>query len=232
MLFDNLAKTTGGVWAASPSQWQGQQFATDGDAYELAGITLWVSRSASPGDARLSLFTSAGTPATPGTLLASMTLSTITSGSLQAATFTPTGTVSLGAGTTYWAVLDSLTPGTTFSWAWTSDNTGAGAGFSSAWAESTNAGVSWTPYPTSPHQMSVDAIRVVPEPATWVLASVGIGVCGVLHRLRIRRRRTPCTGFAFAPGFRVQSADLPRPIGRRDSRSPASRERGGRDSAP
>src|SRR5205823_9530935 len=104
------------------------------------------------GQATLSVYTES--VLTPGTLVGTLTSPTSFTSSTSETTFTASG-IPLAANTTYWVVLQ-VNSGA-FNWAWTTDNTGSGVGYTHTWGESDDAGTSWQTYNVYPLQMRVTA---------------------------------------------------------------------------
>lgn len=87
--------------------------------------------------------------------MGTLTLSgTISDTDPQDTTFTASG-ITLAANTTYWVVLGA-TAGDLFSWSYTADNSGVGAGFSVDWASSSDSGASWSSFSDGPYKMKVE----------------------------------------------------------------------------
>ena len=166
-LYDNLSGSAAGDGSTSGSAWLGNQFSTAGGNYVLNSVTIkFVGTPSAP---QVALYNDSGDN-TPGTT--------------QLAILTHTGIFTAGDNTfsssyadwlsdaNYWIVLRN---GGTWQY---SALTPTGPGSSTAWAQSNNSGVNWGGQSDAPYQMQVMATAVVPEPATWALAAVGLGIAG------------------------------------------------------
>ena len=154
LLSDNLSATTSSSEAASGSTVLTASFATDDSTYNLTSVTLLLANP-SAGQARLDLYSDGGLE--PGSLVASLTPPDSYSDTLAETTFTASD-VSLSPNTTYWIVLSADSG--EFDWAWTSDNTGNGAGFQHTWGQSDDAAVTWFTSDSFSTQFNVAATPV------------------------------------------------------------------------
>lgn len=154
VLSDNLSATTTSTEAATGSSWLTASFATGDATYSLTSVTLLLANPLA-GQARLDLY-SDGT-LEPGSLLGTLTPPDSYSSSLDSATFTASD-LTLAPNTTYWLVLSADSG--EFDWAWTTDNTGSGAGFLRTWGQSDDAGVTWFTIDTFPTQFTVTTTAV------------------------------------------------------------------------
>jgi hypothetical protein len=185
ILSDNLSASPSGAEAATGSTWLTASFGTDASQYVLDSITLLLANPTA-GNAEVDVYNDGGLQ--PGSLIAILAAPALFSTTPAQTTFTANGTT-LSANSTYWAVLKATSG--QFDWSWTSDNTGAGAGFQGAWGISTDAGATWFTYDVFPLQFSVSATPVTaatPEPGTLALSVAG-GLAGAAAMF-LRRKRT------------------------------------------
>lgn len=186
VLFGNLDRTRGGSIPATTVLWQAQQFTTDGVAYQLDHIVLFMKRVSESGNASVSIWSDVSS--LPGTPLYPLVLNDLEgyTESLSETQFTPSLAVHLDANSTYWVVLQSADAGSEFEWSFTLDETGSGAGFSPRWSELNPApGGSWYAMELDPYQMqvTVTALSAVPEPASAAF------LCGLIGSGLLLRRR-------------------------------------------
>ncbi len=175
----------GDYWAAS-------SFGTGTQSWLLYSVTLFMSASsqtAAQVDIYKAVTATVTPPSTqPGSLYATLTSPAKSGTTLEEYTFTPSGSVSLDANSTYWVVLHALGI-QEVEWAYTpvgctscgsSDITG---GFQNNWRYSDNGGASWNfaNNDTGAFMMRVDAI---PEPSTLML----FGATALLLGLGYRRQ--------------------------------------------
>jgi hypothetical protein len=154
VLSDNLSALTNSTEAATGSSWLTASFATDAATYSLTSVTLLLANPIA-GQARLDLY--ADGTLEPGSLLGTLTPPDSYSSTLDSNTFTASD-ITLSPNTTYWLVLSADSG--EFDWAWTTDNTGNGAGFQRTWGQSDDAGVTWFTIDTFPTQFTVTATAV------------------------------------------------------------------------
>jgi hypothetical protein len=154
VLSDNLAASTAGTEAATGSTWLTASFATDDATYSLTSVTLLLANP-SAGQARLDLYSDGNLE--PGSLLGTLTSPDSYPCTLDSATFLASD-ITLTPNTTYWLVLSANCG--EFDWAWTTDNTGSGAGFQHTWGQSDDAGVTWFTIDSFPTQFTVTATAV------------------------------------------------------------------------
>lgn len=149
-LSDNLSKATSGTESSTVSRWLAASFRTDSSgANHLTSVTLLLANT-EPGTAALELYSDAGLE--PADLVATLTSPESYSSTPEPAIFTASGPA-LESGTTYWLVLRAISGA--FAWAWTADNTGAGAGFQTAWDSSEESGAAWFAQDVYPLQLKV-----------------------------------------------------------------------------
>jgi hypothetical protein len=156
ILSDNTSRTTAGVETATTTRWLAASFSTDASSYYLTSVTLLLANT-SPGAASLYLYSEGGLE--PGSLIAALTSPGSYSGTPAATTFTSAGTPLLPS-TTYWLVL--VPASGTFTWSWTADNTGDGAGFLHTWGDTSDSGASWYSCDNYATQFTVNASTTVP----------------------------------------------------------------------
>lgn len=141
--FDDLASTNAGTVSANNTNWLAGRYSTDNSTYSSLTATLLLAAQ-SLGGANLDLYSDGGSM--PGALIASFTSPrSYLFNLLDNASFTLSG-VSLAANTNYWIVLHCATGA--FKWGWTSD-------LSASWAQSPNAGSTWTGLTIHPPQFRV-----------------------------------------------------------------------------
>jgi hypothetical protein len=179
ILSGNLSGATGGTEAASGDTWLTAGFGTDASTYKLTAVTLLLSNPTT-GKAELDIYDDGGLQ--PGSLVGTLDSPSSYSSGLTATTFTTSG-INLSANSNYWVVLKATSG--EFDWAWTTDNTGTGAGFQGTWGNSSDAGSTWFTYGIYPTQMSVSvAPTAVPEPGSLALCGAGAVVLLLQHRYR------------------------------------------------
>jgi len=168
---DNTSLSSAGTNEVSGDAWLAASFTVD--ALDGEGLLATLVGSTQAGSASLALYSSDASGLIPDSALATFTAVNSTDGTLN---FSLSG-LTLGSGT-YWAVLSNATGSS--EWSWTADSVGAGTGFTGAWANSDDAGVTWFSNSTLyPLQLRM-AVSTVPEPGSWLLGLVGlIGVAGL-----------------------------------------------------
>ncbi len=149
-LSSNLANTTAGVESASGNRWLAASFTSGTSAHTLNSVSLLLANPV-VGSAQAFIYSSSTLE--PASLVATLTSPATYSASLGPTVFTAPGGVGLAANTSYWVVLRSISG--QFNWAWTSVNTGTGAGFKNLWAVSDDAGAAWWFHDIYTTQMSV-----------------------------------------------------------------------------
>lgn len=173
--YDNLSYVTGDTATASGDTWLAQALTTDSNSYVLRTVTLLLAADDTP---TVSIYSD--NDGTPDTLISALSLSSNYSSSVGNVTFSSSG-LTLSANTTYWVV---LTDSVSASWAWTTSNSGNGTAFSTASAESDDAGSTWFIADSYPYQMSVsDTVSSVPIPASLpLLFSALTGMVAIARR--------------------------------------------------
>ncbi len=150
-LSNNLSQATGGTENASGARRLSASFKTDAAAYQLSAITLLLANPTT-GTATVSIYSDGKLE--PGSLVGALTSPASYSSNLALATFGG-NSIPLAANTTYWVVLQANSG--SFDWAWSADDTGAGAGFLHTWGVSEDSGAFWWSYDRFPTQFSVVA---------------------------------------------------------------------------
>lgn len=192
-LSDNLNAKTYYTELINGSTFITAGFQTDNSSYTLTSVTALMQQDA-PGTLRFSLYSNAAQPSAnnlefqPGTLLGTLTAPGTYSKTLGQVTFSGSNLL-LSPDTKYWLVM-SAPAGGTYEWAYASDDTGSGAGFSPSWGISTNAGQSWFTDSLQPMQMRVtaDPISSTPEPSVASLLLLGLTL-GAPMSLRLSSHR-------------------------------------------
>lgn len=183
VLTDNLGNASGGSFPVSDAQFQAQQFKTGNADFNLSAVTLLMLRSSESGEALVQIWTdTGGDPAEPDLAVHTLTSPASYSSSLASTLFTTTG-FQLAANSSYWVVLSAAGGGGEFEWSFTSDASGAGAGFSTEWRESLTSGDIWSGGSDEPYQMKIEG-AAIPEPA----APAALSALAVLSAVWLRRR--------------------------------------------
>lgn len=180
VLFDNIGKLPDASGVANLTEWQAQQVTTDANSYNLLDVALLLAMT-TPGTASLELYSD--NTGAPGISLHTLTSPGSYSETAAATTFTSTG-YTLTSNSTYWVVLKAADSGV-FDWNYTTDDTGAGVGFSTIWAYTDNSGSTWETDVTAPYQMTVN-VEVIPEPSCAMLLTLGFSL--VYFRRRFSNR--------------------------------------------
>jgi len=133
----------------------------------------------------------------PGTKIADLTQNgSFGVSSFNNVEFDAVGTVTLNANTSYWFTLEAFSSDGSGSVDWQYANTitpSSGTGSLSYYASSTD-GLTWSSIPVSapyntPFLIQVNGSTAVPEPATWLLGTIGLSTMLVVSRQwRMRRR--------------------------------------------
>lgn len=171
-LSDNTDQAASGeTVVVDASNWVGASFISD-QTYTSATLSATVLASGLS-SATLSLYSSDSSGLIPGSWLADLAL---TSSDSSSASYT-LGSLSLTASRSYWLVLHNDSG--TSQWSWTTSSDGSGSGFTSIWANSDDAGLSWftnsTLYPVQVAiKLNADSTSSVPEPAPWQLSLVAL----------------------------------------------------------
>lgn len=185
VLADNLGSGVAGSSKLTASRWQAQAFQTQSNAYILNRIELPLYRTGTTaGTYEVSIYTNnSGVPGTlvSGAQLSDQTSNLTTSSAIRSFAISWT----LNPNTNYFLVLSGTgITASDVSWDYT-DGTVAAIGFPSGYSRSTNGGVTWSAPSEFPEQMM--RITAVPEPSTYILSLVTVGVfAGVAKRKRRR----------------------------------------------
>lgn len=189
VVYDSLASEADGAAQLSTngvSSWNfGAQQFNSGANSALSQVALSLFRVGTGGSYSVQLWSStvvSGT-AVPGSFLA-----TLGSGSTSAlATFPSTvtfnPTTSISPNTNYWVVFDATAVGSGQAyWNYTGSPVGTGVATSSFFK--TDDGDGWTQ--AYGEYRGIMAVQAVPEPTTYALAAIGLGLAGLV---RARRRK-------------------------------------------
>lgn len=180
-LFDNLNRSPEDTSAFGTTSGLAQRFTTDNQAYDLSSVTLKLFAIPNPPN-EMSVQLRAGDASKPlNTILGTLTRSS-NYALVGEVTFSATG-LTLAPNSDYWI---SIFGGAGSAWQWfrSTNDTGSGVGFQTNWSTSTNSGVTWGSGGSSdPFKMRVTATPV-PEPGTWITATVSIAVGAIIARRR------------------------------------------------
>ncbi|MFI5458258.1 MAG: choice-of-anchor R domain-containing protein [Isosphaerales bacterium] len=175
-----------------------QEFNTGSPATSLDRIFANIGNydSGTNGDFQLTatlLADSAGTPS--GSPLVSFTFNvgSIPTSGFANVEFDPVGTFNLAASTNYWFVLSGSSPSDGsggVNWNYTDSTITSGPGSLPQFNNSYDGGATWNgPFSGGPYLVQVNGVLSVPEPAGWVLGSIGFAaVLGLARWSRSRRR--------------------------------------------
>ncbi|MGE0862021.1 MAG: choice-of-anchor R domain-containing protein [Gammaproteobacteria bacterium] len=155
--------------------WASQSFVTDAQAYRVDSLEVVLGARVDAPTVVAELRADAGGSA-PGALIATLTLggAVIPTGSPAILALTPTATVDLAAGTTYWLVLGALDAGS-YDWEYAEGNGSTGPGAFGNFAYSFDQGASWTGFGgDNPFKLAVNA-SPVPVPSVAVLFGIAVG---------------------------------------------------------
>jgi hypothetical protein len=187
---DPLAASTNA--SVSDTTWVAQGFKVSGSNTVLQSVSLGLYDSNSS-PVRVQLFSdSAGSPG--GSALATVSgVAGSTTPLLQSFNFSPN--VSLTSESSYWIVVSTTETAGLFNWAFNQNGDFPDTQNSSGWTPlspttkmTTDSGSSWSNSGVNrPASFSITAtVAPVPEPSTYALAAVGLGLAGLV---RARRRR-------------------------------------------
>ncbi len=177
-------------------EWAAASFGTGTRSWLLQSVTLFMSAEQLGDTAQVDIYTDAPVPpatppntpplSQPGSLLPNGILISpgIGTGALGQYTFTPSGSLSLAANSTYWVVVRALTG--QVNWAYTPvgcTSCGSGIGFQNYWRVSYDGGTNWNDaYNTTGAFMM--QVLAIPEPSTLTL----FGTTALLLGLGYRRQ--------------------------------------------
>lgn len=189
---DPLAASTNA--SISDTNWIAHGFTVGGTNTSLQSVTLGLYDSnATP--ARVQLFASSttggGQPSGTALATVSQAVNNLTP-ALQTFTFSPN--VNLTSGLSYWIVVSTTEASGLLNWAFNDNGDFPNTQNTSGWLPtapvtkaSTDGGSSWANSGSNrPASISINAVAPVPEPSTYALAAIGLGLVGVI---RARRRR-------------------------------------------
>lgn len=196
-----LSQTITPLNSANP-YWISQQFNTGalGGTLDLSSIvvSLGLYQPANNNDFTLTAeLDSNASGNIPGTKIADLTLNGTYGTSFSNVEFDAVGTVALSANTSYWFTLEAFSSDGSGSVDWqyaTTTTPTIGTGSFSYYASSLD-GLTWSNIPVSapyntPYLIQVNAAAAVPEPASWLLATLGLSTMALVCRQSRIRRRT------------------------------------------
>lgn len=157
----------------TPQYWAAQSFSVD-TAYDLTTIAALMGNAVGTVDAVIELRSSDAfgeIDLGAGGLLASFAAPDL-SGAAGVRSFSPNAPVSLNAGAQYWFVV-GVNSGA-FDWFYADSNSYAGPGAILTFADSSDAGATWTYGDVFPFFIEVRG-DAVPEPAALLLLATGLG---------------------------------------------------------
>ena len=192
-LADNIGNTEFNTAFTTNSDWQAQAFTTTATAYTITDVALLLSNfTATTGSFDLSIYDSTGTDGSPGAKVADVRtgIDAITIGLTTALYDVPGLSISLSPGTQYYLAVTAttLSEDVTYGIEWSYTEATTGTGFPSAYSFSNNGGASWINLPdntfTNPSMMRIQASdpTAVPEPSTYALLCIGLGVVGYARK--------------------------------------------------
>lgn len=178
VLSSNLDQTSTDTLEATATDWLAISFVNTATLSSSDVLLATLAATTSSGTAALTLYSSDPSGLIPGSALAAFTATSSGAGTLG---FSLTGTT-LTTGSTYWLVLSQDSGAS--QWRWTSSNTGSGSGFTSTWADSTDAGATWFAESTLYPLQAAVSVSAVPEPASALCLLSGLAALGGLARQR------------------------------------------------
>ena len=208
VVFDNLANTHDGASQTADvdgfQRYLAQSFITDsGPLLGVGSITLYMDLNATGGSGTAQVSIWSSDPAYASTVPQPLNLwSTLTSpasiGAMGNYTFTSPDQVALSPNTMYWVVLSStgtsvfdwyntdMTPATGYknqivkaNNAWYPTDPNNPNTYPAAFSETYVSGINWGGDVNAPFQLSIDA---VPEPSTYALLVISLGVVGYARK--------------------------------------------------
>ena len=175
VLYNNLDQSPLGQGTISNSYYKAQKFTTDG-SYTLNWVKIRI-RANTTGTLFAKIFSDASD--LPGSEVGTLTVPFI--GSTYAdLTFTAPGIINLSPNSTYWVVVGITSGIGSYDWNYTDSNTGTGTGFSSRWAQCTDAGATWHGSDTEPFMMQVDTTAHAPTITSFTPTSASTGATVVI----------------------------------------------------
>ena len=157
---NNLDQPGLGQSVITSSYYKAQKFTTDANTYTLNWVRIRL-RANTAGNLFARVYDDNGN--LPNAEAGSLIVPSV-GPTYDNHTCTPSAPIELSANSTYWVVV-GVTDGTGYyDWNYTASNSGSGAGFSTRWAHSINAGSTWSADDTSPHMMQVDVSASPPIP--------------------------------------------------------------------
>lgn len=185
---NDVSSTNFGI---SDTNWLGQGFTVGGTNTAVTSVTLGLfDANATP--VTVSIY-AGGTAGPTGSPLGTSTQAVASlTPSLQTFNFSPN--VALTSGSPYWVVASTSEVSGLFNWAFndagdfgTVQNASGWTAVSNQTRLSTDGGLTWSNSGVNrPTSFSINAVAPVPEPSTYALAAIGLGVAGLV---RARRRK-------------------------------------------
>lgn len=185
---NDLNSTNFGV---SDTNWLAQGFTVGGTNTTVTSVTLGLF-DANSTSVNLSIY-AGGTAGPTGSPLGTSTQAVASlTPALQTFNFSPN--VTLNSGSPYWIVASTSEASGLFNWAFNDAGDFGAVQNSSGWTAvanqtrlSSNSGATWANSGVNrPASFSINAVAAVPEPSTYALAAIGLGVAGFV---RARRRK-------------------------------------------
>jgi hypothetical protein len=189
VLVSNLSEPfRGNTPIANPEYWGAQSFYTSGSFFDISSIDVIGGNAANSPDvvAELRLATGAlgDIDMSAGGLIGTFSAPDMT-GALAVRSFTPVGSINLAPSTKYWFMLGANSGA--YDWSYANTNFSTGPGALGNFAQSSDAGASWTHYDNAfPFFVQVNGLSSIPEPAG--LVAIGIGFISLFLTGRWRRR--------------------------------------------
>ena len=190
-LADNLSQPTDSSASINNDWSMAQSFRTNATAFTLNSVALPLQKEGigTTGTFAMQVYDTTGANGTPGQKVADIrtAIDAATLGTTEGSVYEATGlSTLLSAGTEYYLVLNSENLTGKVYWDWT--NSVAGTGFPSSYTS--NYGSGWgTPTSSSPQKMQIVASDAtsVPEPSTYALLTIALGVVGFARKKMLNR---------------------------------------------